>query len=138
LAYTGGVILLSFGFYYLFIKSKRVANFDSKSIPERSAFRLMAKGFIINGLSPMVLIFWIGTVGVVTTEFGYTSMFQILLFFSSIVATVFATDIIKAKLADKLRDILTPKIIRGMNFALGVLFILFGGRLILFADQIHL
>ena len=138
LAYTGGIILLAFGFYYLFIKSRRLANLEVQSIPERSAMRLMTKGFVINGLSPMVLIFWIGTVGVVTTEFGYTTSTQILLFFSSIVGTVFITDLIKAKLADKLRNVLTPGIIRGMNLALGFLLVLFGGRLIFYADQFHL
>jgi threonine/homoserine/homoserine lactone efflux protein len=138
LAYAGGLILLGFGGYYLFIKSKKLARFNGNHVQERSFFRLFAKGFIINGLSPMVLIFWIGTVGVATSEFGYTTSSQILVFFSAIVATVFVTDIIKAKLADKLRRVLTPGIIKVMNIVLGVVLVIFGGRLILFADQLHL
>lgn len=138
LGYTGGLILFGFGAYYLFVKSRRLTQYNPSRIPERSALRLIAKGFIINGLSPLVLLFWIGTVGVASTEFGYTTTREIALYFTAIVLTVLATDLLKAKLADKLRSVLTPGIIRGMNIVLGVVMVIFGGRLIFFADQLHI
>lgn len=138
LAYAGGMILFAFGVYYLFIKSKRLASYSGEFLRERNPIRLVAKGFIINGLSPMVLIFWLGTVSVATTEFGYVTTTQATVFFSAIVITVFITDIIKAKLADKLRAIMTQRIIQVLNVALGIIMVLFGGRLILYADQLHL
>ena len=53
LAYVGGFIILCFGAYYLFVKSRRLINFNNmEHVKERSPFRLMAKGFIINGLTP--------------------------------------------------------------------------------------
>lgn len=136
MAYGGGVILLAFGAYYLFIKSRRILDFKSVNIKARSPLRLAAKGFIINGLSPMVLIFWIGTVSVATGEFGYTTHYQAALFFGAIVATVFATDMLKAKLADKLREVLTPRLVRIMNIVLGLVMVLFGSRLLLFSDSL--
>jgi len=136
MAYAGGLILFAFGAYYLFVKSRRILDFKSVNIKARSPFRLAAKGFIINGLSPMVLIFWIGTVSVATGEFGYTTHYQISLFFGAIVATVFATDMLKAKLADKLREVLTPQLVRIMNIVLGVVMVVFGGRLLLYADSL--
>jgi threonine/homoserine/homoserine lactone efflux protein len=136
LAYGGGGILLLFGIYYLFVKSKKLTQFDPERVHARSWFRLLAKGFIINGLSPMVLFFWIATVGVATTQFHYTSSNQILIFFCSIVGTVFTTDVIKAKLADKLRIMMTPGIVKTMNIVLGIVFVVFAGRLILFPDII--
>lgn len=136
LAYGGGVVLLGFGFYYLFVKSKRLSHYDPEKIHTRSWFRLMAKGFIINGLSPMVLFFWIATVSLATTSLGYNSTNNVLIFFSTIVCTVFATDIIKAKLADKLRVLITPKVIRMMNIVLGLVLVVFAGRLIFFPDNI--
>lgn len=135
MAYTGGVILFAFGAYYLFVKSRRVLNFKSVNIKSTSPLRLVAKGFIINGLSPMVLIFWLGTVSVATGEFGYTTTAQVVTFFGAIVGTVLITDIIKAKLADKLRTIMTPRFVRVMNLVLGVVMLIFGGRLLLYADQ---
>jgi threonine/homoserine/homoserine lactone efflux protein len=136
LAYGGGIVLLLFGLYYLFVKSKKLSQYDPGKAGTRSWFRLAAKGFIINGLSPMVLFFWIATVGVATTRLGYTTTNEATVFFSSIVGTVFTTDVIKAKLADKLRILVTPGFIRVMNIVLGVVLVLFAGRLIFFPDNI--
>lgn len=136
LAYGGGVVLLGFGVYYLFIKSRRLSNFDPEKIKYRSPGRLIAKGFIINGLSPMVLFFWMATVGVATTQLGYVTLREVIAFFSSIVLTVFITDLIKAKLADKLRRLITPRFIRILNVVLGLVLVLFAGRLILYPKGI--
>ncbi|HEX5171560.1 MAG TPA: LysE family transporter [Cyclobacteriaceae bacterium] len=135
LAYAGGLILVGFGVYYLFIKSRKLLYFEYDQVQKKKPFRYIAKGFIINGLSPMVFLFWIGTVSFATTELGYTKATQAALYFSSIVMTVFSTDILKAKLADKLRLIITPRFIRTLNIVLGIVLVIFGGRLIFFADQ---
>lgn len=136
LAYGGGFVLLLFGLYYLLIKSRKLARVDPKQLEARSWIRLAAKGFIINGLSPMVLFFWLATVSVATTQLGYAKGQRAILFFASIVATVFITDVIKAKLADKLRALMTPRFIRIMNFVLGIALVFFAGKLILFPDNI--
>jgi threonine/homoserine/homoserine lactone efflux protein len=136
LAYGGGGVLLLFGIYYLFVKSKRLSHYDPEKIRTRSWFRLMAKGFIINGLSPLVLFFWIATVSVATTRLGYTAPNDAFIFFASIVVTVFITDVTKAKLADKLRLLITPRFIRIMNIILGLVLVAFAGRLIFFPDNI--
>lgn len=138
LGYIGGAILLCFGVYYLFVKGRRLTNYSLEHIETKSPYRLMAKGFIINGLSPMVLIFWIGTVSIATSELGYTSTAKAFMFFGSIVITVFITDIFKAKLADKLRALLTSRLITLLNIVLGCVLAFFGGRLIFLAIQIHI
>lgn len=137
LAYFGGVVLLLFGIYYLAVKSRKLSSFDPEKVEERSAWRLMLKGFIINGLSPMVLIFWLGTVGVATTKFGYSTPSKAIPYFASIVGTVFITDLMKAKLADKLRVVMTPRFIRTLNIVLGIVMIIFGGRMIFIADNFN-
>ncbi|HEX6225930.1 MAG TPA: LysE family transporter, partial [Chryseolinea sp.] len=136
MAYAGGVILLLFGLYYLLVKSRKLAQYDPKKVDNASGLRLAAKGFLINGLSPMVLFFWLATVSVATTQLGYDSRKNALIFFASIVATVFTTDILKAKLADKLRTLITPKVIRIMNVVLGLVMVIFAGKLILFPDNV--
>ncbi len=136
MAYGGGAVLLAFGIYYLFIKSRKLTQQDIKSLPAKSWSSLMIKGFVINGLSPMVLFFWLATVGVATTQFGYTDPREAFIFFASIVGTVFSTDVIKAKLADKLSVLMTPRIIQLMNIVLGVVLVIFAGKLILFPESI--
>jgi threonine/homoserine/homoserine lactone efflux protein len=137
LAYFGGVVLLTFGIYYLFVKSKRLYAYDPHKVQLNNPWKLVGKGFIINGLSPMVLIFWLGTVGIATTKFGYSTPQKAIPFFASIVSTVFITDVLKAKLADKLRRILTPKFIRNLNIILGFVLLLFGCRLIYYAGHLE-
>lgn len=136
LGYLGGAVLLLFGLYYLFIKTKKAALYNPEEVKAKSPIRCILKGFVINGLSPMVLLFWVGTVGVATSEFGYTTLSTATVFFVSIVVTVFTTDVIKAKLADKLRTILTAKVIRWLNIALGIGMIGFGGKLLFFAETV--
>ncbi|MEX2233855.1 MAG: LysE family transporter [Cyclobacteriaceae bacterium] len=135
LAYFGGMVLLIFGVYYLFVKSKRLYQFDPEKVQVNNPWKLVGKGFIINGLSPMVLIFWLGTVGVATTKLGYSTPNEAIPFFASIVSTVFFTDVLKAKLADKLRRLLTPKFIRNLNIILGFVLLIFGVRLIYYAGS---
>lgn len=135
-AYGGGLVLFGFGIYYLFVKSLNVQNFEKDKIKHRSPVRLMAKGFIINGLSPVVLFFWVATVGVASTKLGYTMPREIIAFFSAIVCTILITDILKAKLADQLRRLLTPRFIRILNIVLGLVLVVFAGRLILFPDDL--
>lgn len=134
LGYFGGMVLLTFGGYYLFIKSRRLARAAPENIGASNPWKLVGKGFIINGLSPMVLIFWLGTVGIATTKFGYVTPHKAIPYFTSIVSTVFVTDVLKAKLADKLRRLLTPHFIRRLNLVLGFALLVFGIRLIWYAS----
>lgn len=134
LAYAGGVILILFGLYHLFIKSRRNVHPSLDVANEKKMYRYFVKGFIINGLSPMVLIFWIGTISVASIDFGYSRGFEFFLFFSVVLGTVLATDILKAYLADKLRQLVTQRLMRVMNVIVGICLIIFGGRLIFLAD----
>ena len=135
LSYFGGIVLVLFGAYYLFVKSKRLLRFNPDRGRMDKPWRLIGKGFIINGLTPMVLIFWLGAVGVATTKFGYSIPQKAVPYFGAIVSTVFVTDVIKAKLADKLRRLLTARFIRNLNIILGIVLLIFGARLILLARQ---
>ena len=56
----------------------------------------------------------------------------------AMIGTVFLTDVIKAKLADKLRKVMTPVFIRNLNIVLGLVLIVFGGRLIFMAEKFGL
>lgn len=133
LAWFGGLILLAFGFYYLFVKSRRMISYDPENIRINNPWKLVGKGFVINGLSPMVVLFWLGTVGLATTKFGYSTPQKAVPFFISIVSTVLVTDMLKAKLADKLRNLLTQRFIRRLNLVLGFVLLIFGIRLIFYA-----
>ena len=136
MGYVGGGILVLFGFYYLLFKSRKSREDSVQPATERKTYRYVLKGFIINGLSPSVLIFWIGTVSVVSLDFGYTKGLQFFLFFSAALITVLATDVLKAYLAGRLRKLVTPRLMLILNILLGVGMVVFGGRLIFLAYDI--
>ncbi len=134
MAYVGGVILILFGLHHLLIKSRRaVQNVTVAS--ETSGFKYFVKGFIINGITPMVLIFWIGTVSVATIDFGYHRGFQLFWFFTALLATVLATDILKAYLAGKLRTLITQRFLMIVNVVVGICLLVFGVKLLLMGNS---
>ena len=136
MAYIGGGILILFGLYYLIIKSRRSLQTTTPESGERKKYRYIIKGLIINGLSPMVLIFWIGTISVASLDFGYTKGVEFFIFFAAVLMTVLATDLLKAYLAGKLRRLVTPKTIMVMNILLGLAMIGFGVRLLWLSQSI--
>ncbi len=129
MAYVGGVILILFGLYHLLIKSRKARVMSVKTDRESNSFKYFVKGFIINGVSPMVLIFWIGTLSVATIDFGYTKGLTLFIFFVTLLCTVLATDLLKAYLADKLRVLITHRFLMIMNVIVGICLIIFGVRL---------
>jgi threonine/homoserine/homoserine lactone efflux protein len=135
LANAGGIMLIIFGLYNLLVKSRKLSTPHEEHFKAKNPWRYVAKGFIINGLTPVVLLFWLGTVSIATSRFGYKSLTSALLFFGAIIITVLSTDIMKAKLADKLRHLLTPKFIQRLNILMGIVLMLFGSKLLFFADR---
>lgn len=107
---------------------------DVKAPSEKGLFRYVIKGFVINGLSPMVPIFWLGVVSIASLDLGYSEGFSYGIFFVSLLATVLLTDIAKAYLANKLRRLVTKRFMTIMNVTLGILLIVFGSRLLMIAQ----
>ena len=135
MAYVGGGILLVFGLYYLAIKTRSKKEPTVTHIEERKSIRYFLKGFVINAFSPMVPLFWIGTLSIVTIDFGYSENSEIFVFYAAVLITVLITDIAKAYLADKLRKIITPGRMALMNGIVGVALIIFGIRLLMLAAE---
>ena len=130
MAYLGGSILTLFGIYHVFVKGRSKSLFKPIT-KEKGTFRYLLKGFIINGFSPTVLFFWVGTISLVSLDFGYTQGSDFYIFFGAVLTTVLLTDVLKAFLADKLRNLITTRFIKITNIVLGVVLIVFGFRLIL-------
>ena len=130
LAYGGGAILILFGLYYLLIKSRRKYTVAIDIAKEKKLYRYLIKGFIINGFSPTVLIFWIGAISVASIDFGYQRGVEFFIFFAVVLGTVLSTDIIKAFLADKLRNLITHRAMFILNTVVGICLLIFGIRLL--------
>jgi len=135
MAYAGGAILIGFGLYHLIVKARRAKLVSFHSEAETKPLKYILKGFVINGVTPMVFIFWIGTISIATIDFGYSKGIEFFIFFTALLITVLATDVIKAFLAHKLRRLMTHRFLMIMNIVVGVCLIAFGIRLLLMAQN---
>jgi threonine/homoserine/homoserine lactone efflux protein len=131
MTYVGGGILIVFGLYHVLVKSRTRNKEQFEQDQKKPFYRYFIKGFIINGLSPSVLIFWVGTISLASIDFGYTRGSQFFIFFSSLLSTVLLTDILKAYLAGKLRTLVTPRFLKIMNIILGIALAFLGVRLLI-------
>lgn len=128
--YIGGGILVAFGVVALLKK----VSVETPKVDEeiKGFFRFIIKGFFINGLSPFVLIFWLGAMSLATVEYGYEGN-ELALFFGVILMIVLSADIGKAYLANKLRKFVTVNVMKKVNIIAGLALIAFGFRMLLYS-----
>lgn len=130
LGIAGGLIMFGFGLYSI-IKPVPKKMIHHRIKGNNNVIKQLLKGFMLNGINPFVLIFWIGIVSMGTINYNYTTG-QMIAFFGGIIVTVFSTDILKAYIANKLRHIVTTRFMRIMNRLVGIALFIFGFRLIFY------
>lgn len=129
MALVGGSVLIGFGVFHLLVKSR--SHFQvNQPVSGQGFYRYVAKGFVINGLSPMVLIFWVATISAASVNFGFTRHREYLVFFAALLGTVFVTDLLKAYLAGRLRKLIQPRVLRAVHMVVGLALMGFGARLL--------
>lgn len=121
----GALILLIFGVTTWM--SKKEISQNGQEVDEGSVLRFWLKGIALNGLNPLIVLFWIGVVGGVAT-LGYKSEEQGW-FFAGFLSTVLLMDALKVFLFTKLSRFLTPKRMQIVNRTVGVIFVGFAVRL---------
>ena len=123
----GGIIMIIFGTVNVF--HKPAAQDDGVEIKSRSPFWMMVKGYILNILNPFVLLFWIGAVTLESSKFEF-DIPKVVACFSVTLLTVLATDFLKAYIALKIRELLSPGLLLKVNRVAGIILIVVGMSLI--------
>ncbi len=131
LGFIGGVIMLAFGVYNFF-KPLAKKGIKQVRLSKSLALNQFLKGVSLNGINPFVLLFWVGMVSFVSIDRGFDQE-QKFIFFTSLLSTVFITDIGKSYLAHKLRSLVTNRLILILNKIVGIALFMFGVRLLWFA-----
>ncbi|MBC2838197.1 LysE family transporter [Robiginitalea sp. SC105] len=125
----GGVILLVYGITTVFR-----SDFKEKKphIVTRSSdyFGLFVKGFLLNFINIGVLVFWLGVIIIVGPSLD-NQPDRIITFFTAMLATYLATDILKILLAKQLKKSLTRERIHWVKKALGIILVICGIVLII-------
>lgn len=121
---TGSVFLVAMGLYYIFFKKVHIHP-EEITIPLKGSehARIALQGFLLNTLNPAVIAFWLTTATAIAVS--HTIRDRIIIFATALVFNITA-DILKVKLAGKLRKKLTVKNIRLVNKISGTILLIFG------------
>ena len=92
-------------------------------IPQKINFiKSFSKGFLFNLINPCAWVLWLA---ILPTTVGYPMSGQIL-FFASILGTIFCIDMLKSYFAGKIKKIITPKMFFIINRVIGIIFCVLG------------
>lgn len=127
IGFTGAIILLSIGLYYLFNKVK--LNYESSTSATRNTGYFL-KGFLMCVFNPSLLIYWITITSSIISVTGQIEADRIIPFFGSILITQFSMDAIKAYYANKLRYKIKLNGLVKLNRIAGMLIIIFALKLL--------
>lgn len=126
---VGGTLFLGYGVYNFFKVVKGITVETDKTIARdvKGYLLLALKGFLLNLANPMVIFYWFSvmTLGTKNAAEGDNDggMF---LFLAAILVTFFSIDLLKIIGAKSLRPLVTPKLLRGLNRFIGIVFCAFG------------
>ncbi len=122
----GGMILLVYGIVIFVKKESKKASLKAK---KGTYFTLMVKGFLLNFINIGVLAFWLGLIVIVGPSLDNNPN-RIFVFFSTVLAVYFITDLVKIVLAKQLKKYLTRERIVLIKKGLGIILIICGAILI--------
>lgn len=124
----GGVILLVYGITTFVKKEVKKKPEEIESDPastKKGYVGLFIKGFLLNFINIGVLVFWLGIIIIVGPSVDNDPI-RIRVFFGSMLAAYFITDVFKILLAKQLKRKLTPERIHLIKKGLGVILVICG------------
>lgn len=122
-----GVILIVFGAFYFKRPVSKTDDVPEVKGPTHSV--MLLKGFFLNILNPSVWLLWLGNVTAVSKTFNY-SVIKMLIYFGITLGLVLLIEFGKASAANRLKQVLTDRIMHKINLTTGVLLVIFGVWLI--------
>ncbi|GMN07900.1 LysE family transporter [Croceitalea sp. MTPC5] len=118
----GGMIILVYGIVIFVKKEGKKEGIKAK---KATYLGLLVKGFLLNFINIGVLVFWLGILIIVGPSLDNEPN-RILVFFTTMLATYFMTDVFKIIAAKQLRKKLTKKRIGLIKKGLGVVLVICG------------
>jgi len=128
----GSAVLFIFGIYELFQKheEEKEAKIGIAAVANinRRLPLMFIKGFFLNLLNPFVLFTWILYVSTVSSR--YNTKEEILSFFAGTLGVILLLDMLKSLAANRLKKILTYKLMRIVHYIMAIALIVCGGVLL--------
>ncbi|MCC5932009.1 MAG: LysE family translocator [Cyclobacteriaceae bacterium] len=132
MAWAGAIILFGFGIKMVIKPLPKKLSYPKKTSLHRTLLKSFTRGFLLNGINPFVIIFWLSVASAASVKFGYTGTSSFNFYFSALLV-VYISDLLKVYTAKKLRNFVSSKTIVIINRIAGTALILFGIRLLVYA-----
>lgn len=130
----GGIMFFIYG-VFTFFKKVETISVDNNQIQVQTDFKgyllLGLKGFLLNLANPMILFYWFSVMTLVSEDSSYgENNITMFIFIVSILISFFLVDLLKIFGAKSLRPLVTPKLLKGLNYLIGIVFVSFAMVLI--------
>lgn len=122
----GSIILLIFGLVTLFQKheDEKDAAKAYEAVSQVKRLPLMfVKGFFLNLLNPFVLLVWVTWLATVSQ---YTNKEDMAALFVGTLGAVFSGDVLKSLAANRIKKLITPKLLKWIHYIMGIALIVSG------------
>ncbi len=111
---------------------KKRLNFFQKNLgPDAKWYVYTIKGYFLNVFNPFLLFFWFAAVSTVSVTIGSDDIMPMIAFFTGTVLTTFCIDLIKSYLGQKIKDVISYKLILRISKIMSILLVGCGVYLIL-------
>jgi len=125
----GGIILIIFGSISWAKKPEilKRRNINYQTPTDKPLFVYTIRGFLLNVANPFLFFFWFGALGFVGKNAIEGEMLEsTIIFFSGTFSVVFATDILKSYIGNKIKGFLRPRKELILNKLVGIALVIFG------------
>lgn len=126
----GGIVMELFGVFTFFRKvpeTDKVEVLAEIKVKRPGSLPYFFKGFVLNIANPSLWFFWVTCVVAISSTYSGPRKPQLVaLFFAGALATVLATDILKAILANQFKILEKPAMKLWVNRIVGILFMIIG------------
>lgn len=131
-ASIAAVVMVSMGIY-TFRKTTCVEPKGSaiKFKPEDAPLRrtVFLRGFILNFVNPMIWIYWVSVIALLSGELDIPTN-HLYLFFVGVLGATLGLDVLKCKLASLLQKVITARVVNIFNKVTGIILFAFAGYLV--------
>jgi len=128
----GGGLFTVYGVMNLLkkVKERKIKDLNLSATRTRDYVWLGLKGFILNIANPLVVFYWFSVMALGAEEAGGSGGWKMIFYLGIILITFFTIDLLKILGAKRLRPLVTPRLLIGLNRLIGIVFIVFGVVLI--------
>lgn len=130
----GGLVFIAYG--VIALKKKRQSkieesdNLEIDNSNNHEFWSNFIKGFILNFANPMIILYWLSVITIgIQREQNIMGIDPIILYMATILLTFFAVDVGKIFAAKKLQPVVTPQLLKNINFFIAIILIGFGAVL---------